>query len=161
MINIDENKYLIEMTRGDNAIISFTAKESDGNTYLPSTGDKLTFAVAKARNKTPLFQTQNEFGEFSTATPTQEEFESDPTNFFTLVDDEYIRCASTSVYSPSTTYYVSTFWDIEIIPSNTKNLKATTYVWDLQLESNGEIMTIIGETDTLNPKFKIWGEVAQ
>ena len=90
MINIDENKYLIELTRGDNAIISFTAKESDGSTYFPSTGDKLTFAVAKARNKTPLFQTQNEFGDFSTATPTQEEFESDPTNFFTLVGDEYI-----------------------------------------------------------------------
>ena len=149
------------MTRGDTEIITFSAKESDGSTYLPVTGDVLKFAVAKARNKEYLFQIVNRLDTFSKVTPTQAEFEADKTSYFTYSSGTYTRCTSDSVYNSGTDYYVSLFWDIAILPEHTKELKANTYVWDLQLERNGEIQTIIGETDTLNPKFKIWGEVAQ
>lgn len=161
MININTDTYLIELTRGDNAVIEFTAEDDDGNTYLPETGDVLVFAVAKMRNKDPLFQIENEFGEFAEASPTQTEFEADPTMYFTHSSGTYTRCSESSTYSSSTQYYTSKFWDIEIVPENTKEMKSNTYVWDLQIEINGEIHTIIGETDTLDPRFKIWGEVAQ
>lgn len=161
MINIDTETYLIELTRGDDAIIEFTAVDEDGNTYLPEDGDVLTFGVGKARNKDPLFQVTNEFGSFSLEEPTEAEFNADKTKYFTLSDGVYTRCTASSTYSSSTNYYVSEFWDIAIVPENTKELKAQTYVWDLQITVNGETHTIIGETDTLDPKFKVWGEVAQ
>lgn len=161
MINIDTATYLIELTRGDNAVIEFTAEDDDGNIYLPETGDVLVFAVAKMRNKDPLFQIENTFGEFAEAFPTETEFAADPTMYFTHSSGTYTRCAASATYSSSTQYYISTFWDIEIVPENTKAMKSNTYVWDLQIEINGEIHTIIGETDTLDPRFKIWGEVAQ
>lgn len=162
MINIDTEKYLIELTRGDNAVIEFTAEDDDGNTYLPVVGDVLVFAVSKRRNKEPIFQIENEFGKFAAASPTQEEFEADPTQYFTYSDGVYERCTGESEYSGSTDYYTSLFWDVEILPHHTETLKLNNlYVWDLQLETNGEIQTIIGETDTLDPRFKAWGEVAQ
>ena len=161
MININTESYLIELTRGDNAVITFSAKDDDDNTYLPETGDALVFAVAKTRNKDPLFQIKNNFGVFAAASPTQAEFEADPTMYFTYSSGTYTRCAASATYSALTEYYTSLFWDIAILPEHTKELKANTYVWDLQLESNGEIHTIIGQTDELDPKFKVWGEVAQ
>lgn len=161
MININTDTYLIELTRGDNAVIEFTAEDDEGNVYLPDTGDKLVFAVAKMRNKDPLFQVENEFGKYAQATPTEAEFNADKTKYFTHSSGVYTRCTAASVYNSSTNYYVSLFWDIEIVPENTKTMKSNTYVWDLQIEINGEIHTIIGETDTLDPRFKIWGEVAQ
>lgn len=162
MININTDTYLIELTRGDNAVIEFTAEDDEGNTYLPDVGDVLVFALAKRRNKDPIFQIENEFGKFAEATPTQEEYEQDPTKYFVLDDGTYVRQTESDAYSSSNEYYTSLFWDIQILPEHTENLKSTTtYYWDLQLESNGEIHTIIGETDTLDPKFKAWGEVAQ
>ena len=161
MINIDTETYLIELTRGDNAVIEFSAKDDGGNVYLPDTGDKLVFAVAKMRNKDPLFQVTNEFGEYAQVTPTQTEFNADKTKYFTYSSGVYTRCTAASVYNSSTNYYVSLFWNIAIAPENTKEMKSNTYVWDLQLESDGKIHTIIGETDTLDPKFKIWGEVSE
>lgn len=161
MINIDTETYLIELTRGDNAVIEFSAEDDDGNVYLPDTGDVLKFAVAKMRNKDYLFQVVNEFGEFHAVTPTQDEFEADKTKYFTESAGVYTRCTESSTYSSATDYYVSEFWDIEIVPEHTKEMKSQTYVWDLQITINGEIQTIIGETDTLDPRFKIWGEVAQ
>lgn len=161
MINIDETTYLIELTRGDNATIEFGAKDSDGNEYLPGEGDVLIFAVGKRRNKDPIFQVKNEFGVFSEASPTQDEFNADKTRYFTHASETYTRCTAASVYSDSTQYYISNFWDIKLVPEHTEEMKEQTYVWDLQLETNGEVNTIIGATDTLNPKFKIWGEVAQ
>ena len=161
MINVETETYLLELTRGDNAVIEFSAKDEDENTYLPDTGDKLVFAVAKARNKEPLFQIPNEFGRFAQAFPTEAEFNADKTKYFTESSGVYTRCTEDSVYSSVADYYVSLFWDIAILPEHTKELKAYTYVWDLQIEINGEIHTIIGETDSLNPQFKLWGEVAE
>ena len=161
MINIDTGTYLIELTRGDNAVIEFSAEDDNGNVYLPDTGDVLTFGVGKMRNKDYLFQVVNEFGEFHAVTPTQDEFEADKTKYFTESAGVYTRCTESSTYSSSADYYVSEFWDIEIVPEHTKEMKSQTYVWDLQITINGEIQTIIGETDTLDPRFKIWGEVAQ
>lgn len=161
MININTETYLIELTRGDNAVIQFTAEDDDGNTYLPEAGDVLVFAVAKMRNKDPLFQIENVFGKYAEASPTQAEFEADPTMYFTYSDGVYTRCEAGDSYDPTAQYYTSLFWDIEIVPENTKSLKSNTYVWDLQIQINGEIHTIIGETDTLDPRFKVWGEVAQ
>ena len=162
MININKDTYLIELTRGDNAVIEFSAKDDAGNTYLPVTGDVLVFAVAKRRNKDPIFQIENVFGKYAAASPTQTEFEADPTKYFTYSDGTYTRCTEESTYSSQTDYYTSLFWDIEILPAHTAEMKSTNlYVWDLQLEQNGEIQTIIGETDTLDPRFKVWGEVAQ
>ena len=113
------------------------------------------------RNKDPLFQVVNKFGEFHAVTPTQDEFNADKTKYFTESAGVYTRCTESSTYSSATDYYVSEFWDIEIVPEHTKEMKSQTYVWDLQITINGEIQTIIGETDTLDPRFKIWGEVAQ
>lgn len=52
------------------------------------------------------------------------------------------------------------FWTITIQPNNTNQLKFGDYAFDVQLTHNGEIDTIIGATDELNPIFRIWGEVA-
>lgn len=163
MLNIDTTTMLIEMTRGDNAVVVFSAEDDDGNTYLPVVGDVLVFAVAKGRNKDPIFQIENKFGEkFSEATPTQAEYEADPTSYFILSGGNYVRQTALDAYDALATYYTSMFWDVEILPEHTVGMKSgTSYVWDLQLESNGEIFTIIGETDSLDPRFKAWGEVAQ
>ena len=123
MINIDTETYLIELTRGDNAVIEFSAKDDGGNVYLPDTGDKLVFAVAKMRNKDPLFQVTNEFGEYAQVTPTQTEFNADKTKYFTYSSGVYTRCTVASVYNSSTNYYVSLFWNIAIVPENTKEMK--------------------------------------
>ena len=50
---------LIELTRGDNASIVFSAVNGEGATYEPSAGDKLQFAVAKKVGTEPLFSITN------------------------------------------------------------------------------------------------------
>ena len=60
MLSIDTKTMLIEMTRGDTVSIVFSAVDSDGNTYSPSTGDKLKFAVAKKVGADPLFEIETE-----------------------------------------------------------------------------------------------------
>lgn len=52
------------------------------------------------------------------------------------------------------------FWTITIQPNNTNQLKFGDYAFDVQLTHNGEVDTIIGATDELNPIFRVWGEVA-
>lgn len=161
MLNIDTETFLIELTRGDNAVIQFGANYSDDQPYYPTTGDVLRFAVAKARNKTPLFQITNDYGVFSAEAVTQTEFEADKTKYFTYSGGVYTRCSENSVYDAGETYYVSLFWDISILPEHTAGLKSGDYVWDLQLTTDGETYTVIGETDEIDPIFKIWGEVAE
>lgn len=53
------------------------------------------------------------------------------------------------------------FWTIEIEPEHTESMKFADYVWDIQLETSSGVQTIIGKTDELSPKFRVWGEVAQ
>lgn len=52
------------------------------------------------------------------------------------------------------------FWNIEITPEMTKNMKFSDYYWDIQLTTPDGVSTIIGQTDTLEPIFTVWGEVA-
>lgn len=37
----------IYLTRGDNALIHVSAKDSEGNAYVPQTGDKIAFSLKK------------------------------------------------------------------------------------------------------------------
>ena len=61
MLNIDTTTMLIELTRGDTANIVFSAVDGEGNTYEPSGGDILTFAVAKKVGAEPLSSVANEY----------------------------------------------------------------------------------------------------
>lgn len=121
MLTIDTNTMLIELTRGDSASIVFSAVDDEGETYVPVTGDILTFAVAKKVGADPIFSVSNEY---------------DGTD-------------------------LEGFWTIEILPEHTDGQKFADYVWDLQLTTSSGVDTIIGKTDTLSPKFRVWGEVAQ
>lgn len=60
MLNIDSEKMLIELTRGDTANIVFSAKTEEGEDYEPVANDKLKFAVAKKVGAEPLFEIENE-----------------------------------------------------------------------------------------------------
>ncbi len=53
------------------------------------------------------------------------------------------------------------FWTILIEPEHTAQLDFKTYVWDAQIQTQSSTVTIIGKTDDVSPKFKVWGEVAQ
>ena len=53
------------------------------------------------------------------------------------------------------------FWTILIEPEHTSELDFKTYVWDAQIQTQSSTVTIIGKTDDVSPKFKVWGEVAQ
>lgn len=59
MLNIDTEKMLIELTRGDTANIVFSAKTSEGEAYVPTEGDEIKFAVAKKVGAEPLFEIKN------------------------------------------------------------------------------------------------------
>lgn len=59
MLKIDTQTMLIELTRGDSANIVFSAVDGDGNTFVPSEGDELKFAVAKKVGAEPLFDVVN------------------------------------------------------------------------------------------------------
>lgn len=59
MINVDSQKMLIEITRGDTGKIAFGAKDNEGNDYVPVAGDKLKFSVAKDFGKEPLFYVEH------------------------------------------------------------------------------------------------------
>jgi hypothetical protein len=53
------------------------------------------------------------------------------------------------------------FWTITIASQNTNSLKFADYAFDVQLKHDGEVDTIIGKTDSINPVFRVWGEVAE
>lgn len=59
MFNIDTEKFLIEITRGDTASIIFGAKDAEGNDYIPVAGDELKLAVAKKVGADPIFEVSN------------------------------------------------------------------------------------------------------
>lgn len=71
MFNIDTEKFLIEITRGDTASILFGAKDAEGNDYVPVAGDELKLAVAKKVGADPIFEVSNTM-------------ESDATVFWTI-----------------------------------------------------------------------------
>lgn len=61
MLSIDTNEMLIELTRGDYCAIEFSAVDDEGTEYTPTTGDKLTFAVAKKVGADPIFSITNTY----------------------------------------------------------------------------------------------------
>lgn len=121
MLTIDTNTMLIELTRGDSASIVFSAVDDEGETYVPTEGDILTFAIAKKVGADPV-------------------------------------ASVTNTYDGSD---LDAFWTILIEPEHTSELKFADYVWDLQLTTSSGVDTIIGKTDDISPKFRVWGEVAQ
>ena len=53
------------------------------------------------------------------------------------------------------------FWTIVIEPLKTAGLKFGDYVFDVQLkQASGIVDTIIGQTDSVSPTFRLWGESA-
>lgn len=67
MFNIDTDKFLIEITRGDTASILFGAKDAEGNDYVPVAGDELKLAVAKKVGADPIFSVTNVMDDDETA----------------------------------------------------------------------------------------------
>lgn len=67
MFNIDTEKFLIEITRGDTASILFGAKDAEGNDYEPVEGDELKLAVAKKVGADPIFSVTNVMDDDETA----------------------------------------------------------------------------------------------
>lgn len=67
MFNIDTDKFLIEITRGDTASIVFGAKDAEGNDYEPTEGDELKLAVAKKVGADPIFEVTNTMDDDETA----------------------------------------------------------------------------------------------
>lgn len=61
MLNIDTDTMMIELTRGDSASIVFSAVDGDGTAWTPTTGDILTFAVAKKFGSEPIMKKANEY----------------------------------------------------------------------------------------------------
>ena len=53
------------------------------------------------------------------------------------------------------------FWTINIPASVTSDMKFTDYAYDVQLKSGASVTTIIGQTDSITPTFRVWGEVAK
>lgn len=53
------------------------------------------------------------------------------------------------------------FWTINIPASVTNDMKFTDYAYDVQLKSGSSVTTIIGQTDSITPTFRVWGEVAK
>lgn len=53
------------------------------------------------------------------------------------------------------------FWTINIPASVTSDMKFTDYAYDVQLKSGSSVATIIGQTDSITPTFRVWGEVAK
>ena len=182
MLNIDTTTMLIELTRGDTANIVFSAVDKDGNVYVPSIGDKLKFAVAKKVGATPLFEITKigdstnivEKTVYVEAQPTQEEYETDPTQYYIESGGEYEQCSALDPYDGDTQYYIqqtvidaTDFWTIiiggndEWYDDNGNDLfKFADYVWDLQLKTSTGVDTIIGKTDDISPTFRVLGEVA-
>ena len=53
------------------------------------------------------------------------------------------------------------FWTINIPASVTSDMKFIDYAYDVQLKSGSSVTTIIGQTDSITPTFRVWGEVAK
>ena len=186
MLNIDTETMLIELTRGDTASIVFSAVDKDGKTYDPSVNDALKFAVAKKVGATPLFEIVNSLTSLPTdyveVSPTQTEYELEPSHYYTESGGTYTQCTSADAYDSNEQYYIrdfSEFWTIIIGGNNewyekdadgnvivdadgnkTDKFKFADYAWDLQLTTSTGADTIIGKTDDISPTFRVLGEVA-
>ena len=129
MLSIDTNTMTIAVTRGDTANIVFSAVQSDGTTYVPVTGDKLKFSVAKKVGADPLGTV------------------------------ETVKTATNTIDAFWTIVIGGAFWYEE--DGETDKFKFKDYVWDVQLTSStGQVDTIIGATDDVQPTFRVLGEVA-
>jgi hypothetical protein len=138
MLNIDTTKMLIEITRGDTASIVFSAKDKEGNDWSPTeTTDVLKFAVVDKWGNEPLMEIVNTYdGE-------------DEEKFWTInigKDDWYEKKNGQVVFDANNK-------PVELF-------KFSDYLWDAQISTEGGTITIIGKTDTVTPKFRVWGDAA-
>lgn len=138
MLNIDTTKMLIEITRGDTASIVFSAKDKEGNDWSPTeTTDVLKFAVVDKWGNEPLMEIVNTYdGE-------------DEEKFWTInigKDDWYEKKNGQVVFDANNK-------PVELF-------KFSDYLWDAQISTEGGTITIIGKTDTITPKFRVWGDAA-
>ena len=133
MFNINTETYLIELTRGDSASIIFGAKDAQGNNYIPVSGDELKFAVAKKVGADPIFEVANTM-------------DGDADAFWTI-----------NIPASVTSDMKFTDYAYDDV---TSDMKFTDYAYDVQLKSGSSVATIIGQTDTITPTFRVWGEVA-
>ena len=174
MLKIDTENMIISLTRGDTANIMFSASDEEGNEYSPQVGDELKFSVAKKVGATPIFQIPNVQTDthtqemvYTAVEITQDEFDADPTKFYTESGGVYTQCQVGDVYDAGETYYTgeypldtTAFWTVTIQPAHTNQMKFGDYAFDVQLTHSGEVDTIIGKTDDMSPTFRVWGEVA-
>lgn len=51
--------------------------------------------------------------------------------------------------------------DVWVDDEENDKFKFTDYVYDVQITTSTDIYTIIGKTDEISPRFRVWGEVAE
>lgn len=132
MLNINTETFEIAITRGDSASITFGAVKKDGTAWNPSVGDE-----------TITFAVAKKWG----GTP--------------LMEIE-------NPYNPLAEDALDKFWTINIRrehwldDNGNDKFKFADYVYDVQVSTADEDITIIGKDDDNNiePKFKVLGEVA-
>lgn len=133
MLNINTDTFEIAITRGDSASITFGAKKKDGTSWNPSEGDE-KLTLAVAKK----------WG----GTPMME---------------------ITNEYDPSDPNALVNFWTINIQRSHwlddegNDKFKFADYVYDVQVSTTDEDITIIGKDDDngIEPIFRVLGEVAE
>ena len=141
MLMIDTNDMMISVTRGDYVSIVFSAVDANEDEWHPEDVgvDTLTFAVAKNHGEEPVISVSNVYN-------------GDEDAFWNI---EFGEEGSTDWYKKDSRGNVI-YAGGEPAPLDFGN-----YVWDLQLTTSTGKITIIGKTDDVSPKFRVWGEVAQ
>ena len=142
MLNVDDNKKLIEITRGDTAYIVFSALDVYGNVWNPiSSDDTIKFAVSKKWGRDPLMTIVNKYNPFEIDAYNQ---------FWTIVietDDWLAKDENGDVIRDEN-------------GNGTDLFKFKDYVFDVQVTTVTGTETIIGQTSEITPTFRVLGEVA-
>ena len=143
MLTIDANDMMISITRGDYAAIVFSAVDGDENEWHPSEADvdTLTFAVAKKFGEEPVMSISNVY-------------DGDDEEAFWTIEIGKPGSSDWCKKDAAGHVVIGTGGEPELIDFG-------TYVWDLQLTTSTGVVTIIGKSDEMSPKFRIWGEVAE
>ena len=141
MLTIDATTMMISVTRGDFFSIVFSAKDAEETTWHPDEGDTLIFAVAKKLGGEPIISKTNTYdGEDEEAYWTINVGTEDSDDWYKKDEDGNVVLDDSG---------------------NPVPLDFGSYVWDLQLGTPTGKVTIIGKSDEMSPKFRIWGEIAE
>ena len=132
MVNVDTEKQLIEMTRGDNVSIVLSAAYPDDtpsspHKYVAQTGDRLKLSIGK------------KYGSWLTEIVNEKTSSMTADDFWTIeIKPEHTEELKFRDY----------FFDVQL---EVYNSSADTY----------DIVTIIGKTDNVTPTIRLWGEVSE